>query len=146
VVVKVTGRDSDSLLALNVGTQREAPDDGSVPGERKDWPKEPNMHWLVLIASGMLEAVWATALGVSEKFKKTVPTIVFFIAMIASMAGLAYAMREIPTGTAYAVWVGIGAVLTVAIAMIRGEEKATTARILLLLGIVACVIGLKVVA
>ncbi len=146
VVVKVTGTVLRFVASLELGTHDEAPDDGSVPGERKDWPKEPNMHWLVLIASGMLEAVWATALGASEKFKKIVPTIVFFIAMIASMAGLAYAMREIPTGTAYAVWVGIGAVLTVAIAMIRGEEKATTARILLLFGIVACVVGLKVVA
>jgi quaternary ammonium compound-resistance protein SugE len=104
------------------------------------------MHWIVLIFSGMLEAVWATALGASEKFKKPVPTIVFVVALIGSMGGLAYAMTSIPTGTAYAVWVGIGAVLTVGLAIIRKQEKATLVRILLLLGIVACVVGLKAVA
>lgn len=104
------------------------------------------MHWIVLIASGLLEAVWATALGASEKFKKPVPSIIFVVALIASMSGLAYAMTAIPTGTAYAVWVGIGAVLTVGLAIARGEEKATTARILLLIGIVGCVVGLKAVA
>lgn len=104
------------------------------------------MHWIVLIFSGMLEAVWATALGASEKFKKPVPTIVFVVALIGSMGGLAYAMTSIPIGTAYAVWVGIGAVLTVGLAIIRKQEKATLVRILLLLGIVACVVGLKAVA
>ncbi len=104
------------------------------------------MHWIVLILSGMLEAVWATALGASEKFKKPVPSIIFVIALVGSMAGLAFAMTAIPTGTAYAVWVGIGAVLTVGLAIARGQEKATTVRILLLIGIVACVVGLKAVA
>lgn len=104
------------------------------------------MHWIVLILSGMLEAVWATALGASEKFKKPVPSIIFVVALVGSMAGLAFAMTAIPTGTAYAVWVGIGAVLTVGLAIARGQEKATTVRILLLIGIVACVVGLKAVA
>lgn len=104
------------------------------------------MYWALLIASGLLEAVWATALGASENFKKPKPTIIFFVTMVASTVGLAVAMTAIPVGTAYAVWVGIGAVLTVSIAILRGEEPATLARILLLLGIVACVIGLKVVA
>ena len=104
------------------------------------------MYWAVLIASGLLEAVWATALGASKNFKKPKPTVLFFITMIASTAGLAFAMTGIPVGTAYAVWVGIGAVLTVSIAIFRGDEPATLIRILLLLGIVACVIGLKVVA
>ncbi|MER2137944.1 MAG: SMR family transporter, partial [Arthrobacter sp.] len=70
------------------------------------------MSWVVLIASGMLEAVWATALGKSNNFKKPVPTLVFAAALAASMAGLAWAMLSSPVGTAYAVWVGIGAVLT----------------------------------
>lgn len=104
------------------------------------------MHWLVLVLSGLLEAVWATALGASEKFSKRKPTILFVVALIGSMAGLSYAMTSIPTGTAYAVWVGIGAVLTVGISIVRGEESANITRIMLLLGIVACVVGLKVVA
>jgi quaternary ammonium compound-resistance protein SugE len=60
------------------------------------------------------------------------------------MAGLAYAMRELPVGTSYAVWVGIGAVLTVVIAMVTGEESVSVVKLLLLAGIVGCVVGLKV--
>jgi quaternary ammonium compound-resistance protein SugE len=59
------------------------------------------------------------------------------------MLGLAYAMRELPIGTAYAVWVGIGAVLTVAIAIASGEEAVSAVKVLLLAGIVGCVLGLK---
>lgn len=71
------------------------------------------MAWVVLVISGVLEAVWATAMGKSEAFSKLSPSIVFAVEIVASMAGLAYAMRELPVGTAYTVWVGIGAVLTV---------------------------------
>ena len=74
------------------------------------------MSWIVLVASGVLEAVWATALGRSAGFTRLWPTVVFALSLVASMAGLAYAMRSLPIGTAYAVWVGIGAALTVAIA------------------------------
>ena len=104
------------------------------------------MAWAVLIVSGMLEAVWATALGKSNNFRKPLPTIVFVLALTASMAGLAWAMLSIPVGTAYAVWVGIGAVLTAAYAMAFGGEKATLIKVVLLMGIIGCVIGLKVVA
>ena len=102
------------------------------------------MSWIVLVVSGVLEAVWATALGKSDGFTRLTPTITFGISIVLSMAGLAYAMRELPVGTAYAVWVGIGAVLTVAYAMATGEEAVSAVKILLLGGIVACVIGLKV--
>ena len=101
------------------------------------------MSWLVLVLSGVLEAVWATALGRSEGMTRLVPTVTFLLALALSMAGLAYAMRSIPVGTAYAVWVGIGAVLTVTYAMVTGEEAASLAKILLLGGIVGCVVGLK---
>ena len=70
------------------------------------------MSWIVLVLSGVLEAVWATALGRSEGFSRPGPTAVFAVALVASMAGLAYAMRYLPVGTSYAVWVGIGAVGT----------------------------------
>lgn len=104
------------------------------------------MSWIVLAVSGVLEAVWATALGRSEGFTKLGPSIVFGVALVASMAGLAWAMREIPTGTAYAVWVGIGAALTVVWAMIGGAEPVSVVKILLILGLVGCVVGLKVVS
>jgi quaternary ammonium compound-resistance protein SugE len=101
------------------------------------------MFWLVLVVSGALEAVWATALGRTEGFTRLAPSIVFGVALAGSMAGLAFAMRGLPIGTAYAVWVGIGAVLTAGYAMWAGEEPVTVVRVLLLAGIVGCVIGLK---
>ena len=103
------------------------------------------MSWIVLIASGVLEAVWATALGKSEGFTKLWPTVIFGVGLVLSMGGLAMAMRTIPIGTAYAVWVGIGAALTVLYAMIFGGEPASLIKILLILGLVGCVIGLKLV-
>ncbi|WFR72303.1 multidrug efflux SMR transporter [Prescottella defluvii] len=101
------------------------------------------MAWIVLVISGVLEAVWATALGKSEGFTRLGPSIVFALGIVLSMAGLAYAMRTLPIGTSYAVWVGIGAALTVGYAMITGTESASLVKILLILGIVGCVIGLK---
>jgi quaternary ammonium compound-resistance protein SugE len=101
------------------------------------------MPWIVLILSGVLEAVWAAALDESEGFSRLGPSVVFLVALALSMAGLAYAMRAIPLGTAYVVWVGIGAVLTVSYAMVTGGEAVSVAKILLLGGILACVIGLR---
>lgn len=102
------------------------------------------MAWLILVVSGVLEAVWATALGKSEGFTKLGPSVVFGATVVLSMIGLAIAMRSLPTGTAYAVWVGIGATLTVTYAMITGAESASLLKVALLVGIVGCVVGLKV--
>ena len=101
------------------------------------------MYWLVLILSGVLEAVWATALGRSEGFTRLAPTVVFAVAIAGSMAGLAWAMRGLPIGTAYAVWVGIGAALTAGYAMWTGQEPVSVVRVLLIVGLVGCVVGLK---
>ncbi len=102
------------------------------------------MAWIVLVISGVLEAVWATALGKSAGFSRLTPSLVFGVGLVLSMAGLAYAMHTLPTGTSYAIWVGIGASLTVAYAMHTGAESTSIVKILLILGIVGCVIGLKV--
>ena len=102
------------------------------------------MSWLVLVLSGVLEAVWATALGRSEGFTRPVPSLTFLVALVLSMAGLAFAMRELPVGTSYAVWVGIGATLTVAFGMLTGTESVSVLKVVLLGGIVGCVVGLKV--
>ncbi len=104
------------------------------------------MDWVLLIASGVLEAVWATALGASNGLRRWRPTLVFVVATVLSVWGLAVAMQTIPTGTAYAVWTATGASLTVVWAMLRGTEPASLVRVLLLLGIVSCVVGLKVVS
>ena len=101
--------------------------------------------WIVLIPADICESVWATALGKSQGFTKIVPDMAFIVGLILSMVGLTFAMRSIPTSTAYAVWVGIGAALTVLYAMATGSEPVSLARILLIIGLVACMVGLKIV-
>ena len=104
------------------------------------------MVWTILIVSGALEAVWAASLGASDGFRRWKPTVLFAVALVLSMAGLAYAMTAIPVGTAYAIWVGIGATLTVLWAFMTKQERPTRARVLLLVLLVTCVAGLKVVS
>ena len=101
------------------------------------------MPWVILFASAALEAVWATALGASNGFTALVPSLVFIVALVASMVALSYVVKSIPISTAYAVWAGTGAALTVAYAMLTGTEAVTVLRLLFLLGIVASVVGLK---
>jgi quaternary ammonium compound-resistance protein SugE len=107
------------------------------------------MSWLILILSGALEAVWAAALHRTSQAtgrRRIAPAAVFLVSVLASTGGLAIAMQSIPAGTAYAVWVGVGVVLTAVYAMVTKVESATRGRLLLLAGIAACVVGLKVVA
>ncbi|MFC7880027.1 DMT family transporter [Isoptericola sp. NPDC057391] len=103
------------------------------------------LAWAVLLASAVLEAVWATALDASHGFTVLGDTIVFVVALAASMLGLGYAAKHIPIGTAYAIWTGVGAALTVAWAMVTGTETASLLKALFLVGIIGCAIGLKVV-
>ncbi|MFV8242238.1 DMT family transporter [Mycolicibacterium peregrinum] len=104
------------------------------------------MAWLILVVSGVLEAVWATALSKTDGFTRLVPSVIFGVALVFSMIGLAIAMRSLPPGTSYAIWVGIGAVLTVGFAMITGAESASVIKVLLILGVVGCIVGLKAVS
>lgn len=104
------------------------------------------MSWVILVAAGILEAVWAIALDKSQGFSRAFPATVFVVALVLSMVGLATAMKELPLGTSYAVWVGIGAVLTVGFAMLTGDESASAAKLVFILGIVGCVVGLKIVS
>ena len=104
------------------------------------------MAWFVLILSGVLEAVWATALGASDGLTEPVATTVFLVSVVLSMIGLAWAMKFLPISVAYAVWTGIGAGLAVLYAMVWGAESATLPRIIFLTGIIAAIAGLKVTA
>jgi quaternary ammonium compound-resistance protein SugE len=99
--------------------------------------------WLMLLASAVLEAVWATALGQSDGFTRPLPTLIFAVTATLSMIGLGLAIRSIPLGTAYAVWVGIGAALTVGWAMATGVEPFSVLKVLFIAGIVGCAAGLK---
>ncbi|WP_017537660.1 DMT family transporter [Nocardiopsis halophila] len=104
------------------------------------------MAWFVLVVSGVLEAVWAAALSASEGFRRRRPTLLFFVALTLSMAGLGWAMTSLPTGTAYAVWVGIGATLTVVWGFFTGKDRASVTKVLLLVLLVGSIIGLKAVS
>ncbi len=103
------------------------------------------MAWIVLVAAGLMEAVWAVSLQKSEGFSHLVPVLVFMVALVLSMMGLAFALKSLPLGTAYAIWVGIGAATTVIYGMVSGSEPVTMVRILLIMGLIGCVIGLKLV-
>lgn len=104
------------------------------------------MAWVVLIVSGALEAVWATAMSQSEGFTKLQPTLLFIVGLVLSMGGLAYALKFIPVGTGYAAWVGVGAITTAVWAMTRGNEPVTTMKIVFLTGLIGCIIGLQLVS
>lgn len=101
------------------------------------------MAWLILLVSAVLEAVWATALGASAGFSRPLPTVVFAITVVASMVGLGLAAKRIAIGTAYAVWTGVGAALTVTWAMLTGAETVSVLKVVFLAGIVGAVVGLK---
>ncbi len=102
------------------------------------------MAWFVLVVSGLLETVWAIALDRSAGFTRLVPAVVFGVALVLSMAGLGYALRSIPVGTGYVVWVGIGAAGTAVVGMVALGESASLPRIICLLLVVSGVVGLKV--
>lgn len=101
------------------------------------------MAWMILVAAGLMEAVWAVALQKSDGFSHVVPTLVFIGALALSMIGFAIALKSLPLGTAYAVWVGIGAATTVIYGMVSGSEPVNIVRILLIAGLIGCVMGLK---
>ncbi|HEY9292575.1 MAG TPA: multidrug efflux SMR transporter [Microlunatus sp.] len=101
------------------------------------------MAWIVLLISAVFEAVWATALGESDGLSRLLPSVIFFVALALSMLGLGWAAKRIPIGTSYAVWTGVGAALTVGFAMITGTESVSALKIIFLVGIIAAVIGLK---
>ena len=102
------------------------------------------MAWIILIASGLMEAVWATALGKSEGFSRPLPTLLFVLGLTLSMVGLGLALRSIPTPTAYASWVAIGVVGTVVYSIAFDDYAASPLRLLLLVALVGSVVGLKV--
>lgn len=101
------------------------------------------MAWVVLVISGVFETVWAAALSASRGLSRLTPSIVFAVALVISMLGLGYALRSIPVGTGYAIWVGIGAIGAAVYGMVALDEPASAGRILCLLLIVAGVVGLK---
>jgi quaternary ammonium compound-resistance protein SugE len=101
------------------------------------------MAWVFLGVAGLLEVVWAYMLKVSDGFSKPVESAIAIVAMIASFWLLSLAMKELPLGTAYAIWTGVGAVGAFILGIIVLGEAATPLRIASALLILAGMIGLK---
>ncbi len=101
------------------------------------------MAWLVLIMSGVLEAGWALSLKASDGLSKLWPSVSFIVLLIASMAGLMFALRTLPVGPAYAVWVGIGAVLTAVVGIVAFKDPANVITVGSIVLIIAGVVGLQ---
>lgn len=102
-----------------------------------------NRAWTYLVIAGLLECVWAVGLKYSHGLTRPVPTVITIVAALASMFLLGLAMRDMPVGTAYAVWTGIGAVGAAAIGIIFLHESREAWRLVSLVLIVAGIVGLK---
>jgi quaternary ammonium compound-resistance protein SugE len=102
--------------------------------------------WLLLLAAGLLEVVWAIGLKYTEGFSRITPSLITIAAMIGSVWLLAIALKSIPVGTGYAVWTGIGAVGTAILGIVLFNEAATAARLACIGLIVAGIFGLKLVS
>jgi len=103
------------------------------------------MAWISLFIAGLLEIGWAIGLKYTDGFSKLWPSVWTVFALIASFLCLEYSLRTLPVGTAYAIWVGIGAIGTAVLGMWLFNESRDIARIVCLMLIVAGVIGLKIV-
>ncbi len=103
------------------------------------------MGWLYLIAAGLFEVGFTTAMRYTQGFRLDLANAAFVVCIVLSFGFLQEAQKTIPLGTAYAVWVGIGAVGTIAVGVMLGEEALGLARGLLLMGLVGGVVGLKLI-
>lgn len=101
------------------------------------------MAWVTLIIAGLFEVGWAIGLKYSEGFTRPWPTTWTIIAMLVSIWLLGIAMKSFPVGTAYSVWVGVGAVGTVILGIVLFDEPANPARLISVALIIAGIIGLK---
>ena len=102
------------------------------------------MGWLYLLGAGIAEIGWAVGLKYTEGFTRPVPTVLTVCSMAVSLGLLGLALRELPLGTAYAIWTGIGTVGTVILGMILFKDPATAGRIACILLIIAGIAGLKI--
>ena len=101
------------------------------------------MNWLILFVAGLFEMCWAVGLKYTDGFSRFWPSVATVAAMVASVVLLGIAMKTLPVGTAYAVWVGIGAVGTAILGMVLMGDAVNAGRIASLVLIVAGVVGLK---
>ncbi len=103
------------------------------------------MPWLVLVLAGLLEVGWAVGLKYTDGLTKFWPTVATGVALLASVGLLAVAVRDLPLGTAYAVWTGIGTVGTVIVGILLFGESTAALRLVCVAAIVSGIVGLKLV-
>jgi quaternary ammonium compound-resistance protein SugE len=101
------------------------------------------MAWIILVLAGLFEVGWAIGLKYTEGFTRLGPTIWTILAMIISLWLLGVAMKSLPLGTAYSIWVGVGAVGTVTLGIVLLGESASAGRLISVAFIIAGIIGLK---
>jgi len=101
------------------------------------------MKWVYLVIAGIFEVGWAIGLKYSQGFTKTMPSILTLIGMVASFYFLSLSIKNLPIGTAYAIWTGIGTVGTVILGIILFKEPFDTIRMICIILIVSGIIGLK---
>lgn len=99
--------------------------------------------WILLVIAGLLEVGWATGLKYTEGFTKLIPSVFTLLALAASMLLLAKAANVLPIGTAYAIWVGIGALGAAILGIFLFNEAASPARIFFLVMLLVSIVGLK---
>ena len=104
------------------------------------------MAWLILVVAGLLEVGWAVGLKYTDGLTKLWPTVATALTLFASVGLLAVAMRDLPLGTAYAVWTGIGTVGTVIVGILLFGESTTVLRLLCVAAIISGIVGLKLVS
>ena len=105
----------------------------------------PSTAWAVLLVAGLCEIAWAIGLKYTEGFTRLIPSAWTLAAMVASVVLLAWALKTLPVGTAYAVWTGVGAVGTAILGMVLFNESREVARLVCIGLIVAGILGLKLV-
>ena len=101
------------------------------------------MAWVILVVAGLFEVGWAIGLKYTEGFTRLWPTLWTALSMLISLWLLGMAMKSLPVGTAYSIWVGVGAVGTVLLGVVVLGEPANTARLVSVGLIIAGIIGLK---
>jgi quaternary ammonium compound-resistance protein SugE len=104
------------------------------------------MSWIVLIVAGLFEVAWATLLGETKGFTRPVPTAGFVITLVVSMYLLSIAVRTIPIGTAYAVWVGVGAAGAFLVSVLWLGERTTLAQLVAMAALVGSIVAVKLTA
>ncbi|MFV3288063.1 quaternary ammonium compound efflux SMR transporter SugE [Pseudomonas sp. NY11955] len=104
------------------------------------------MSWIILFFAGLFEVGWAVGLKYTDGFSKPIPTVLTVGAMVISLGLLGLAMKELPLGTAYAIWTGVGAVGTVIAGIILFGESMALVRLVSVALIITGLVGLKVSA